>query len=121
MSSLGAMSIKKDLLDYGSRALCTGLVKVSGDCLDMVIRRELLMKDGEVDPLEGVVIISEKLAASDNVKILLQVISNNRHHHVQSVHSFETEALSYYMNRMDYARVATLKHHMKFPSDNLSS
>ena len=48
------------------------------------------MKEGEVDPLEGVVIISEKLAASDNVKILLQV-TNNRHHHVQTLHSFETE------------------------------
>ena len=50
--------------------------KFSGDCLDMLIRRELLMKDGEVDPIEGVVIFSEKLAASDNLKILLQVINS---------------------------------------------
>ena len=82
------------MINYRSNALCTGVVKVSGDCLDMVIRRELLMKEGEVDPLEGVVIISEKLAASDNVKILLQVISNNRHHHLQTLHSFETETPS---------------------------
>ena len=38
-----------------------------------VIRRELMMRDGEVEPIEGVVIISEKLAARENVKIISQV------------------------------------------------
>ena len=32
-----------------------------------------MMRDGEVEPIEGVVIISEKLAARENVKIISQV------------------------------------------------
>ena len=37
------------------------------------MRRELMMRDGEVEPIEGVVIISENLAARQNVKIISQV------------------------------------------------
>merc|ERR1711936_1020261 len=32
-----------------------------------------MMRDGEVEPIEGVVIISEKLAARENVKIISQI------------------------------------------------
>ena len=39
----------------------------------LVPRRELMMRDGEVEPLEGIVIFSSLLAARPNIRILAQV------------------------------------------------